>query len=186
VFFDAMGIAWTYQHEGFPLDGEWVLPDFWLPAYGCYWEVRASQTIDEDRFGAWAAIANTPVIVCTRLPHSCSELTPERLIVVGFPCAEPLPWSGPDPQRPTFALRQRIGEITWRTWVFRERRLPGECPNCERPVLLSFDAGTTRATCPLSCWRASAWPATPPGPSRSETPAGSWSSDRCARPVARR
>jgi hypothetical protein len=151
VFFDEMGIAWTYQHEGFALDDEWVLPDFWLPDYGCFWEVRASQTIDEDRFGAWAAIMNTPVIVCTRMPHYCSDLTPARLIVVGFPYADPMPWPGPD-LPPTSALRQRIGEITGNTWVFREHRLPGDCPDCERPVLLSFDAGTMRATCPVCQW----------------------------------
>jgi hypothetical protein len=152
VFFDKMGIAWTYQHEGLVFDGEWVLPDFWLPDYGCFWEVRASQTFDEERFGAWAAIMHTPVIVSTRLPHYCSDLTPARLIVVGFPCAEPMPWPGPDPQQPTSALRQRIGEVTGHTWVFHENRLPGECLNCERPVLFNFDAGTTRATCPVCQW----------------------------------
>src|SRR5215218_9708296 len=76
VFFDEMSIAWSYQHEGFACDDEGVLPDFWLPAYRCFWEVRASQTIDEDRFGSWAAIMHTPVIVCTRLPHYCCDLTP--------------------------------------------------------------------------------------------------------------
>ena len=60
VFFDAMGIAWTYQREGFALDGERMLPDFWLPVYGCFWDVPASQTIDEDRFGPWAVITSGP------------------------------------------------------------------------------------------------------------------------------
>lgn len=31
VFFDAMGIKWEYEKEGYDLDGVWYLPDFWLP-----------------------------------------------------------------------------------------------------------------------------------------------------------
>jgi hypothetical protein len=30
VFFDAMGITWSYEREGFDLDGDWYLPDFWI------------------------------------------------------------------------------------------------------------------------------------------------------------
>lgn len=33
VFFDALGIQWEYEHEGYDLDGEWYLPDFWLPDF---------------------------------------------------------------------------------------------------------------------------------------------------------
>jgi hypothetical protein len=28
VFFDALGLNWTYEPEGFDLDGDWYLPDF--------------------------------------------------------------------------------------------------------------------------------------------------------------
>jgi len=31
VFFDALGIVWEYEREGFELDGLRYLPDFWLP-----------------------------------------------------------------------------------------------------------------------------------------------------------
>lgn len=31
IFLDALGIKWRYEIEGFDLDGEWYLPDFWLP-----------------------------------------------------------------------------------------------------------------------------------------------------------
>ena len=43
VFFDALGIAWEYEKEGFQLsDGEWYLPDFWLPSFcgGMWAEVK--------------------------------------------------------------------------------------------------------------------------------------------------
>lgn len=42
VFFDALGIEYLYEHEGFDL-GEplgWYLPDFWLPGIECWAEVK--------------------------------------------------------------------------------------------------------------------------------------------------
>ena len=43
VFFDALGIAWEYEHEGYELnDGTRYLPDFWLPVFdgGLHVEVK--------------------------------------------------------------------------------------------------------------------------------------------------
>lgn len=31
VFFDALGVKWEYEKEGYPLPSGWYLPDFWLP-----------------------------------------------------------------------------------------------------------------------------------------------------------
>lgn len=152
VFFDAIGIVWDYEAAFRDLDGLLVQPDFWLPQYCCFWEVRLTQKIDYDHFGTWAAIADTPVVVCNRLPHYCGALTPARLVVIGFPCAEPAPWLGPHPQMPNIALRQRIAEATGRTWVYSGSRIPGECPECGRSVLLWFDAGTNHVTCPVCGW----------------------------------
>ena len=152
VFFDRMGMVWTYEVEEFSVDGQRDAPDFWLPHYGCFWKVQASQTFDQDRFGALAAIANRPVVISTRLPHYCGSLTPERVVVIGFPCAEPLPWSGPAPDMSNLPLRESIAEATGRTWVCSQNRLPAECPDCQRPVLLSFEAETTRAVCPACQW----------------------------------
>jgi hypothetical protein len=43
VFFDALGVRWEYEPEGFDLgpDG-WYLPDFWLPGPRMWAEVKAS------------------------------------------------------------------------------------------------------------------------------------------------
>lgn len=51
VFFDALGIQWEYEPEGFEkrIDGELVryLPDFWLPD-SCTWvEVKGRPTIED-------------------------------------------------------------------------------------------------------------------------------------------
>lgn len=44
VFFDALGLAWEYEPEGFDLgDGVRYLPDFWLPELDCYAEVKPRQ-----------------------------------------------------------------------------------------------------------------------------------------------
>jgi hypothetical protein len=41
VFFDELGIKHIYEHEGFNLaNGEYYLPDFYLPYYGIYCEVK--------------------------------------------------------------------------------------------------------------------------------------------------
>ncbi len=41
VYFDAVGIKWMYEHEGFYLpDWSMYLPDFYLPELDCYAEVK--------------------------------------------------------------------------------------------------------------------------------------------------
>jgi hypothetical protein len=41
VFFDALGIEWEYEKEGYVLpDGTWYLPDFWLPLVRMWAEVK--------------------------------------------------------------------------------------------------------------------------------------------------
>lgn len=41
VFFDALGLKWEYEREGFNLgDLGWYLPDFWLPQVEMWGEVK--------------------------------------------------------------------------------------------------------------------------------------------------
>lgn len=42
IFFDAVGIRWEYEKEGFELPSGRYLPDFWLPevGVGCWFEVK--------------------------------------------------------------------------------------------------------------------------------------------------
>lgn len=40
VFYDALGIGWHYEHEGYQLPSGWYLPDFWLPDLGCHVEIK--------------------------------------------------------------------------------------------------------------------------------------------------
>lgn len=41
VFFDTLGIKYEYEHEGFNLnENGYYLPDFWLPIFECYVEIK--------------------------------------------------------------------------------------------------------------------------------------------------
>lgn len=45
VFFDAMGIEWRYEEQGFELsDGSRYLPDFYLPESNTFFEVKGAWT----------------------------------------------------------------------------------------------------------------------------------------------
>lgn len=42
VFFDALGIEWEYEKEGYDLgEAGWYLPDFWLPSLDAWAEVKS-------------------------------------------------------------------------------------------------------------------------------------------------
>src|SRR5258708_11826755 len=41
VFFDALGLEWEYEKEGFDLPSGSYLPDFWLPQVKSWCEVKA-------------------------------------------------------------------------------------------------------------------------------------------------
>lgn len=40
MFFDACGISWRYEAEGYEMPSGRYLPDFWLPTFGMYFEVK--------------------------------------------------------------------------------------------------------------------------------------------------
>lgn len=55
VFFDAMGVKWEYEPEGFKLsNGMYYLPDFYLPDQKLWIEVKGvTSTVDEDKVTAF-------------------------------------------------------------------------------------------------------------------------------------
>jgi hypothetical protein len=40
VYFDAVGLSYEYELQGFDLGGVWYLPDFWLPEVRCWAEAK--------------------------------------------------------------------------------------------------------------------------------------------------
>ena len=72
VFFDALGIKYYYEHEGFDLgDAGWYLPDFWLPELKTWIEIKGNpneygSALDKAR--ALSIMTGLPVGVFEGLP----------------------------------------------------------------------------------------------------------------------
>lgn len=49
VFFDRMGIEWQYETQGFMLPSGPYLPDFFLPKWGLWFEVKGRAADEEER-----------------------------------------------------------------------------------------------------------------------------------------
>jgi hypothetical protein len=84
VFFKAAGIPYEYEKEGVVLDGRPYLPDFWLPGFKMWLEVKGETPTQEER------------TLCQRL---CEESGHSVLLAVGAPQAEKghIEWFNPDP-----------------------------------------------------------------------------------------
>jgi hypothetical protein len=39
-FFDCLKLQWVYEGEGYDLDGDRYLPDFWMPSLECFIEIK--------------------------------------------------------------------------------------------------------------------------------------------------
>lgn len=49
VFFDALGIKYEYEPEGYDLDGIWYLPDFFLLQLDAYVEIKGKEFTFEEK-----------------------------------------------------------------------------------------------------------------------------------------
>lgn len=75
VWFDAVGIKWEYEPEGYVLeDGTCYLPDFWLPDLQAFVECKPSSLKDDERFSVRKNLASLsystkhPVILLSGAP----------------------------------------------------------------------------------------------------------------------
>jgi hypothetical protein len=54
VFFDALGVKWEYEPEGYDLgEAGWYLPDFWLPEMGIWAEVKGRDASVDEQYKAY-------------------------------------------------------------------------------------------------------------------------------------
>src|SRR5262245_125035 len=68
VFFDALKIRWDYEPEGFDLgNAGWYLPDFWLPDYRCWFEIKREDEIAPTDEGSLAEAALRVHTLCDAL-----------------------------------------------------------------------------------------------------------------------
>lgn len=65
VFFDALGVPWEYEKEGFDLDGVWYLPDFWLPQQQLWVEIKPTipNAEDQEKFGRLGQVVKVAMFV---------------------------------------------------------------------------------------------------------------------------
>lgn len=63
VFFDTAGINWEYEPEGFEFNGKRYLPDFYLPDFDYFFEVKGTVFFDEDLIEEFAEAINKTVLV---------------------------------------------------------------------------------------------------------------------------
>ena len=75
VFFDAMGIIWEYEAEGYDLDGDWYLPDFWLPEWDTFAEIKGIgfdnlEEKDQIKIRKLAFYSRKPVILLDGTPDA--------------------------------------------------------------------------------------------------------------------
>lgn len=72
VFFDALGIEWQYEPEGYDLgEAGWYLPDFWLPSFngGMFAEVKP-ETGDFTKAAKFCALTHQSIWLCDGTPSA--------------------------------------------------------------------------------------------------------------------
>lgn len=85
VFFDALGLRWDYEPQGYVIDGEPYLPDFLLPGLRLFVEVKP-----------WGFDATEDAAVVKRHLRVLSETIQPAMLVCGDPCDYRSHWFGQD------------------------------------------------------------------------------------------
>jgi hypothetical protein len=70
VCFDALGLNWTYELEGFDLSGIWYLPDFWLSSLSTWVEIKGLKPTPGELMKAQrlASHSGRRVLICSGQP----------------------------------------------------------------------------------------------------------------------
>jgi len=87
VFFDSLNINFEYEKEGFEIDGERYLPDFWINTWNCWIEIkpnilRKSHTRLDSEEGLKA---KKYFRLCRKLSDNTNNVV---LLIGGYPCVE--------------------------------------------------------------------------------------------------
>jgi len=125
VFFDALGIAWEYEPEGYELsDGSYYLPDFWLPTFnrGMFVEVKPTEDSDFSKAHLLAKDLAARVWLAWGTPAVRSYVVVDGRVNAGCPMWDGLPnadqaehenrmYAGPEYDPTT------MPETEWRRWI---------------------------------------------------------------------
>jgi hypothetical protein len=134
VAFDALDVRWTYEKEGFSLGPVGAyLPDFWLPEYQCWVEIKGEPPTNGDRAkaSALAVASGFPVYI--------------------FPCGLPSAVNTEEAQCAldgcdgAYRFSCDGGEDNYYRWCV--------CPDCGR-IGIQFDGRSDRLPCKecFTCW----------------------------------
>jgi hypothetical protein len=129
VFFDAAGIKWEYEVQGFEINGRRYLPDFWLPRLKTYVEVKPTEEEAEKAKPLMQALAQGSSY-CAQImigapeyenPPSVLHYSPQgasrrcywgECQFCGRVLAHPVCWCAPDGvemmKRPPQSIRHRV------------------------------------------------------------------------------
>jgi hypothetical protein len=119
VFFDAAGIDWQYEVEGFHLNGARYLPDFFLPELRTYVEVKPTRE---------AAEQAAPLLLALKEASGCNAM-----FGIGSPAVEP-------PDNFFWCWKRYDGSPDFC------RARPAQCPFCNRLVFNATHPGTCAGT----------------------------------------
>jgi hypothetical protein len=124
VFFDTLGIKWEYEIEGFNLDGNLYLPDFWLPDHKLWFEVKGIEPNEQEKMLAKKLCFATKrhvIIHWGQIELPTEHISP-RSIIFRFP-----------------GLREPVSSFLDYIW--------SECPNCGT-IRLTYRGRGYHYTCP--------------------------------------
>jgi hypothetical protein len=115
VFLDALGLDYQYEHEGYDLDGLWYLPDFWVPRWDAFVEIKPELPTAQE------------VEKCRRLSRASGKRV---LLFYGTP------WEG---EYKVALYSHHEQEFPWMPEIANWRIL--QCRRCENLFLVSDDVG---------------------------------------------
>lgn len=88
VFLDCLKIPFKYEEQGYDLgDGVWYLPDFWLPTYQFFVEIKARERVDDTDIVKTALLAQRSghaVFVCEYTDQNIVAYIPGTLQDTGW------------------------------------------------------------------------------------------------------
>jgi len=92
VFFDAMGLEWTYEPEGFDLAGVPYLPDFYIKTWGCYAEIKpdVADTVNQadETCQRFTTYTSKSITLFVGLPHDLRAVLYESGMFTSQECMQ--------------------------------------------------------------------------------------------------
>lgn len=144
VFFDALGVRWRYEHEGYELAHGRYLPDFWLPDLKTWVEIKGQAPTDNE----WE--------LCSELATATGH---RAVLFVGSPLDLPESWEFKGPGADSGylllgAIRTPSGEVAY--IGSDNQQWPCICIGCGR-VGIEFNGRAERVCGEGACFEGRAY-----------------------------